>query len=173
MSLTKNLHIKYGAVVGAIIFLILGLGLYFRNAIGAAGGAEEFPISWFIIVSAITGAAVNQPFRKEEPQQMSLFWILGYILWKSSVAVVFAFILYLMMIAGLISGDIFPQFTKTTIENGGQYVNMKKFATIVDPESYKDVAKILVWSFIAGYSEKFVPNLLSQIMSATASEGNE
>ena len=165
----KNQTVKYGLVVGAIVAVALALGFYFRSSIGAAGGAEEYPISWFIIIAAILGSVVNQPFRHGEPQHETFGWIVGYVFWKSTVSIVFAFVLYMMFIAGLISGDMFPRFVRTTIETGGQYVNMKEFATKIDPESYKDVAKILVWSFVAGYSEKFVPNLISQILKATES----
>jgi hypothetical protein len=40
---------------------------------------------------------------------------------------------------------------------------MAKFVLIVDPKTYADAAKIVVWSFIAGYSEKFVPNLIARL----------
>ena len=44
---------------------------------------------------------------------------------------------------------------------------MKEFATKVKPESYKDVAKLIVWSFVSGYSEKYVPNLISQMLQGS------
>jgi len=156
---------KYSFAIGAIIVVVaLFLGFYFRKEIGIDSGAEEFPISWFIIVATILGSVVNEPFRQSEFQSVSGGWIVGYMIWKCAVSIVFAFVLYFIFIAGLISGDMFPRFVKTTLESGGKYVNMKEFATAVDPESYKDVAKIIVWSFISGYSERFVPNLISQIL---------
>jgi len=164
---------RYGLAVGAVIAGALALGFYFRSAIGVAGGAEAYPISWFIIVAAIVGAVVNQPFRHAEMQHASAGWIAAYLFWKCTVAVAFAFLLYMMFIAGLISGDMFPRFVKTTLESGGQYQGMQAFATQIDPESYKDVAKILVWSFIAGYSEKFVPNLISQILKAPPADNEQ
>ena len=160
-------------VVVVIVVSIITLGFIFRSKIGVAGGAEEYPISWFIIVTAIIGSVVNQPFRHCEFQHVSIGWTIGYLFWKSTVSIVFAFVLYMMFIAGLISGDMFPRFVRTTLETGGQYLDMKAFVTKVDPESYKDVAKILVWSFIAGYSEKFVPNLISQTLKASDGEDNK
>lgn len=163
-----NHKTKYGLIFGAIIItILLLLGLFFRSAIGVEGGAEEFPISWFIIVAAIVGSVVNEPFRHSEAISLSGWWILCYMIWKMSVSIVFAFVLYMTFIAGLISGDMFPKFVNTTVQSGGKFVNMKEFSTIVDPESYKDVAKILVWSFIAGYSERFVPNLISQLIKGS------
>ena len=173
MSSSTKRTAKYGLVAGVIVAVAIALGFYFRSSIGIAGGAEQYPISWFIIVAAILGSVVNQPFRHGELQHVTVGWIVGYLFWKSTVSIVFAFVLYMIFIAGLISGDMFPRFVRTTLETGGQYQNMKEFATKVDPESYKDVAKILVWSFIAGYSEKFVPNLISQILKTPGESENK
>lgn len=107
---------------------------------------------------------MNQPFRKEELNNANLNYVIGYLFWKSTISVVFAFALYMMFVGGFIAEDLFPNFIKTTVDDGGEYINMKQFFTEVDPVSYKDVAKILVWSFIAGFSERFVPNLISQIL---------
>lgn len=160
-------------VSAAIITIAIAIGFSLRNYIGLTGGAEEIPISWFILVAAIVGSVVNQPFSEENLENGNIGLIVGYILWKVAVSIVFAFALYMIFIAGFISGDLFPRFVKTTIQDGGQYVNMKEFVTKVDPESYKDVAKILVWSFIAGFSEKFVPNLIFQIIRTTENRGDK
>ena len=160
-------------VIGTIISIIVIFGFLFGKLIGPAGGAEEFPISWFIILAAILGAVVNQPFRQEELENAQLDTILGYIFWKSTVSIVFAFALYMIFIGGFISGDIFREFTNTTFEDGGQYISMKEFVTKVDPKSYKDVAKLLVWSFVAGFSEKFVPNLILQILRSSTTDNEK
>ena len=157
---------RYGAVVASIIAIALLLGFWFWRSIGSGSGAEEYPVSWFIIIAAILGSIVNEPFRQGEPHQYTYGWIAAYISWKSAVSVVFAFLLYLMAIGGLIGGDMFPHFVQTTLAYG-EHWNMTNFVTAVKPESYKDVAKILVWSFIAGYSEKFVPNLIGQILKTS------
>ena len=159
MKLQKQ-QVMYIIIPGVIILIVLTLGYFFWSSIGSSGGAEEFPISWFIIIAAILGSIVNQPFRSEESMQKKFGGITGYIFWKCLVSIVLAFALNMMFIGGFLSGDIFPQFINTTIDNGGQYSTMIDFATKVDPLTNKDVAKILIWSFIAGYSEKFVPNLI-------------
>ena len=121
------------------------------------------------------GAVVNQSRRFKDLQGLTVGWIFAYFVWKGAVAVVFAFVLYFMFMSGLIAGEMFPAFINTTVENGGKYVNMVKFATVVDPESYREVAKILVWCFIAGYSERFVPNLISRVVkdSSSGKSGND
>jgi len=160
---------KYGAVAGALIVLALLLGLWFWRSIPPDAGAERFPIAWFIIAAAVLGSAVNEPLREIEPRGASYDWIAAYILWKSAVSIVFAFALYLIAIGGLIGGDLFPKFVTKAAE--GVTWNTQQFVTSVDPKSYQDVAKILVWSFIAGYSEKFVPNLIGKLLKGEANGG--
>ncbi len=167
MKKLRNLNMRQIAV-SLVIVAILVLGYFFWRGIGIMGGAEEYPIAWFIFVAAIFGAMVNQTFRKEHKEQMALsaWQIFLYVVWKGVVAIVFALALHMMFISGLVSGDIFPKFVHTTIEQGGAYLDMKEFATEVEPESYRDVAKVLVWSFVAGYSERFVPNLISRTLNS-------
>lgn len=172
MSNRVNSPVKYGLTVAAVVVFALALGFYAHEAIGAAGDAEKYPLSWFIIVAAILGSIVNQPFRQSELRHTALGWLLGYLCWKCAVAIVFAFVLYIMFIAGLISGDMFPRFVNTTANAGGEYVSMEQFMTSIEPESNRDAAKVLVWSFLAGYSEKFVPNLMTRMLSASAEPGD-
>lgn len=163
----KNIGI--GIVIVAIVLIF---GLFFWRSIGVSGGGEQFPIIWFIWIAAILGSIVNQTSRDDsikDPQHHQITaWL--YLFWKCVIAAILAMTLYMMFISGLLSGDIFPKFIHATVEQGGSYTNMKDFATKIDPESFKDVAKILVWSFIAGYSEKFVPNLVSQVVAPTKTE---
>jgi hypothetical protein len=103
------------------------------------------------------------------PRGASYGWIAAYILWKSGVSIVFAFALHLMAIGGLIGSDLFPKFVTKAAESVTW--NMQQFVTSVDPKSYQDIAEILVWSFIAGYSEKFVPNLIGRLLKGEENGG--
>ena len=153
-----------------IIVLASVLGYVFFLLIKNLPQTERFPIAWFIIVAAIIGSAVNQSSRKDNLKNAGGGQIIVYLLWKCCVSIVFAFVLHLMFIGDLVSGDMFPKYVHTNISNGGAYTNMINFATGVDPESNKDTAKLLVWCFIAGYSEKYVPNLITRISSHSSGE---
>ena len=59
----------------------------------------------------------------------------------------------------MISGESFPKFSGTDLI----YRDMATWALDVDPETNADMAKILLWSFVAGYSEKLVPSMVSKI----------
>jgi hypothetical protein len=151
-------------------------GLVIHSLIGEDGGAEKFPISWFIIAAAVLGSAVNQPFRNDLPAGSSgESHPVIYFLWKCSVAVVFAFLLYLMFMAGILGGDLFPRFQclepSAAGNSCGKYIDMARFVTDVDPETNRDVAKLLIWSFIAGFSEKLVPNLITKLGEQASESG--
>jgi len=75
---------------------------------------------------------------------------------------------YLLFMSGILSGEggsglftsnLFPNFT--TPENLDEKL-IKNFIQI-KPETMKDVGKLLVWCFIAGYSERFVTGILKQL----------
>jgi hypothetical protein len=161
---------KYGLIVAFMIIIFLLLGLLIWKSIGINRGAELYPITWFIIAASVTGSLLNQPFRNESAQPSSIGQILIYVIWKCSVAIALSVTLYMIFAAELINGEMFPRFINNRAENGGGYISMVEFMTKMKPESYQDVAKILVWSFISGYSEKFVPNLILQITKGADNE---
>ena len=80
---------------------------------------------------------------------------------------VFALVLYCLFLSGIISGHIFPQFTMPDPPAGGpdtQFmidVLMKTY-----PSTGPDVAKLLFWSFVAGFSERFVPQIGTRVSSS-------
>lgn len=65
---------------------------------------------------------------------------------------VFANLLFLLFASGLLTGPLFP-----TIAPG------ERFFGIAGPVSGAELAKLLIWCFIAGFAEKFVPDRLEQL----------
>lgn len=63
---------------------------------------------------------------------------------------IFATLLFLTFIGGLVQGSLFPRF-------GGD----GWFDVLFRPS---DWARLMVWSFIAGFSERFVPDLLNNLI---------
>ena len=75
---------------------------------------------------------------------------------------------YLLFLSGILSGDggsglftsnLFPNFTAPKPETEEL---IKSFLEI-RPESMEDAGKLLVWCFVAGYSERFVTGILKQL----------
>lgn len=106
---------------------------------------------------------------------------------------VFAMVLYAIFMAGLVQGSLFPAFRQTPLPQpsiiaaGGLATNdtptpqiapqrPQAFTTFGDftknsiPATYADMAKALVWAFIAGFSEGLVPNFISKLTKDAGQE---
>lgn len=125
------------------------------------------PYEALIFVSGTVGGALNS-FRQLQNLTMDkversgatterLITIQIYL--SPFVGGVFAFVLYTIFMAGFVQGSLFPVFA-----SGEQaYTNYSNFATQNIPATNSDVAKAIVWAFIAGFSEGLVPNFISKI----------
>jgi hypothetical protein len=88
------------------------------------------------------------------------------------LGVVFSVLLYLLFAGGLLQGALFPDVASLTptppTKNAPLTPEAAKNAPLT-PEATKnaplttDYAKLLVWSFIAGFAERLVPNRLEQL----------
>lgn len=82
-----------------------------------------------------------------------------YLMLAPMVGGVLAMVLYLIFLSGLLRGDMFPEFVSLSTDK------TTGFPTIFEQygkHGFSDYAKLLVWAFIAGYSEKFVTNVLGR-----------
>lgn len=73
------------------------------------------------------------------------------------LAPVFALLTLLLFKAGLTSADLFPYGPPPTQPNSGAN----------DPE--RDLARILIWAFLSGFSERFIPDIFDKLGSKRAS----
>jgi hypothetical protein len=72
----------------------------------------------------------------------------------------FAVVLFLMFCSGMASGTLFPSF-----QAGQNVPDFITFATSVKPANMAEWGKLLVWSFIAGFAERFVPDTLDRLIA--------
>ena len=88
---------------------------------------------------------------------------------------ILALITYLLFIGGVLTGEgggglftsnLFPNFTAgASSEDGG--VDMRVIIA-TKPASVKDMALLLIWSLLSGYSEKFVDRILRTLEKQNA-----
>lgn len=74
---------------------------------------------------------------------------------------VLAVVLYVLFISTLVSGDLFPKFVPDAVNAG--FADRKNFSAIFNVHGDAvDYAKMLFWSFVAGFSERFVTDIISK-----------
>ena len=77
----------------------------------------------------------------------------------------FAVLLYMLIIGGLLEGDLFPKLMAQNDDAQPGGVSFWDFQQQSRPTSSSNYAKLIVWSFLAGFAERFVPDTLSGFIS--------
>jgi hypothetical protein len=73
---------------------------------------------------------------------------------------IFALVLMLLFLSGIIEGAMFPEYTHASIDHEKLIESFVLWLTTTFPKSGPDIAKLLFWSFVAGFSERFVPQII-------------
>jgi hypothetical protein len=83
---------------------------------------------------------------------------------------VLAVVLYVLFISTLVSGDLFPTFVPCEVASC--LTDRKGFSIIFDVRGESvDYAKMIFWSFVAGFSERFVTDIISKFENSPNSGG--
>lgn len=91
----------------------------------------------------------------------------GYLIAYSSipplVGAISATVLYVIFASEIIKGPFFPSFTCKAVCTIAGCDDFHNFMKSWSPTSAQDYAKAIVWGFIAGFSERFVPDILNKV----------
>ena len=75
---------------------------------------------------------------------------------------IFAMLAWTAFFSGLLKGVLFPNIiVRAGVKD--LYDNFHNLMANTYPEHYSDAMKGVFWAFVAGYSEKFVPNAIDQV----------
>lgn len=88
-------------------------------------------------------------------------YVIAYSLVPPLVGMIGAVALYLLFAGGVLTGIAFPAFE--CAQNGNGCINFQDFVSFWRPVDAESNAKAVIWGFIAGFSEQFVPDLLSRL----------
>ncbi|MCE8033123.1 hypothetical protein EKK97_03705 [Billgrantia tianxiuensis] len=162
-SITKRL-----IAMTAIAVIVLG-GIFALSF----SGERRFMIAWAVLLCGIIGGFVSIQQRlnnvtDEELVLLDASWF--QILLVPIFGGVFALVLYLVFLSGIVSGDLFPRFRfplQEAKQSGDEFMRSIFRETYL--RSGPDLAKLLFWSFVAGFSERFVPQLINNVTSSASS----
>jgi len=85
------------------------------------------------------------------------------------IGMVFAVVLFVAMMGGMVASGILPQFACPTGNPDCQGHDLASFAASAQPADATSWARLALWSFAAGFLERLVPDILTRI-SAVATD---
>jgi hypothetical protein len=124
-------------------------------------------MSWFCFECGIIGGFVSIQQRLKRVSDEELTYLSQS--WTSILVVpvfggVFALVLYLLFLAGIVKGPLFPKITIPPFTTEAPTIEeLKGFFTETLPASGSDFAKLAFWCFVAGFSERFVPQIIQRV----------
>jgi len=74
---------------------------------------------------------------------------------------IFSLVLLLMFAGNILQGDLFPAYPDAPQFAINNYDSFRMWLISAYPTHGEEVAKLLFWSFVAGFSERFVPQIIS------------
>jgi hypothetical protein len=142
-----------------VVSLIVSGALFGATAIRGA----RFMFSWFCLECGIVGGfvSIQQRLNKLELPEASVMadsWFA--IALAPSYGGIFALILYFLFLANLLAGQLFPEFSIPKFHDPPTSDDIRVFFTQTYPKTGADFAKFAFWSFVAGFSERFVPGIV-------------
>jgi len=157
MIITKRLVLLTAAailVVGGVFALPLFIG-------------SRIMVSWLCLLCGIIGGFVSIQQRLKGISDEELRLLSGS--WYQTLLIpiyggVFAFVLYLIFLSNFITSPMFPSFKYPDVPSFGlNYVYFVAFIRETVPKDGPDFAKLLFWCFVAGFSERFVPQIIGDL----------
>lgn len=161
MRMLKNAFF-HACVPPLLIFLVLGSGLWLNDS------ARGIPLTLAIFLIGAGGGVISTYFRLKDvaPSTVATNAILQ-IYVTPLIAGMLGWICYAFFLTGMLEGPLFPRFTG----QGTNYVDLDSVLAI-KPLSVLDAAKALLWAFVAGFSEKLIPNILDKLARTIEEEAD-
>jgi hypothetical protein len=91
-------------------------------------------------------------------------YVVAYSFVPALVGMIGAAVIYVVFAAGLLKGGVFPEF-HCVVDKCADFVNVVRNWS---PNGAAEYNKAIVWGFIAGFSERFVPDILNRLGSKSS-----
>ncbi|MGB3472774.1 MAG: hypothetical protein WBA51_18305 [Erythrobacter sp.] len=164
----QNLHRLTARLIWSTLGALLGFGLIFASSYYLG---SRLMVTWVVFSTGIIGGFVSIQQRVKNISDEELVLISGswfQILLIPIFGAIFALVLYCIFLTQIATLDMFPKMVFPEIpETGPDEAYIVKILQETYPASGQDLAKIVFWSFVAGFAERFVPQIITK-MSAKA-----
>jgi hypothetical protein len=129
---------------------------------------KRFMLSWACFGCGLVGGFVSiqqriKNFGDEELELLSSSWY--QILLVPVYGGIFSLVLYLGFLSKIVEGPLFPHFVGPVFSPIPTTQEVAAFFSQTYPASGADLTKLLFWSFVAGFSERFVPQILDKVQT--------
>ncbi|MEM9603553.1 MAG: hypothetical protein AAGA11_11870 [Pseudomonadota bacterium] len=82
---------------------------------------------------------------------------------------VFSLVFMFMFMGGMLEGSLFPQYSYQAINNTADFYDWMSTSY---PISNHENAKLIFWSFVAGFSERLVPQVIGKVSGQLDTDDN-
>ena len=154
-------HLAF-AVMLTLLLALVGFVLLANTELG-----DRLSFAWPVALVGTAGGTANAARRVQRLQQepvalqravperlaVAQTWL------SPIIGGTFAVLLYTIFLAGILQGEFFPSFECAA----SPFTGYGAFSTC-NPTTNADAAMALVWGFVAGFAERFVPNVLDRFI---------
>lgn len=165
VALVKIVTHRLFKAVGILLLVVLVV-----SAVAASPWEMPGGVAILVIATGALGGFISIQRRLKELTlgDLQLFAdSLLYTLLSPLVGGVLALLLYLIFVSGLVQGDLFPTFIPDTVAAGEADPQGLSLLYAHHADEYASYAKLLFWSFVAGFSEHFVTDIIGHFESAS------
>ncbi len=160
-----------------VVFVFFLWRLYVAYTVSGDPSTSSFGVTPLMVVAlgGVLGGFVSAlrrlyAFAPIFPSATFSFWSrrsTAYVLMYSAipplVGAIAAVVVYLIFAGGMVQGPLFPMFDFDPRPGHPKDHTFGNFVANWGPKETIDYAKAFVWAFIAGFSEKFVPDILNRL----------
>lgn len=170
MSRIENIHtLTRRLIVMTVITIAIFAGIFGITLVFG----QRFMLTWIAFICGIIGGFVSIQQRMKnisdaEVELLSKSWF--QVLLVPVFGGIFALVLYAAFLSEVVSGHMFPEFyMPPPLATGPDTEFMKALFSLTYPKTGPDLAKFLFWSFVAGFSERLVPQIITKAASEPGS----
>jgi hypothetical protein len=161
-----------------ILFIAITFLLLFALIAWRVPEVPHMPAFFYVLVAGLIGGIVSTLFRLQNTKSVGdavkditqLNKGKVNIIISPILGMVFAAILFVLFAGKFLEGGLFPNIILDPdlgyVEGKGALL-YNSFWSQTGPASLGDSAKLLIWSFIAGFAERFVPDALNRFVAGT------